>query len=313
MIDLMMNATRVRELIAERCDGWAVDSVEDLGEGDFSAAYFVDGAWVFRFAKHARARASLEREACLLPQIADRIDVCIPSPEIISFEASPGFMAHRLLPGPALTRERYLALAEPERERCAGQLARFLVQMHATDAAVARECGVPTIDYGAHYAGLLDGAREHAFANLSMPERSFAESWLAGSSSSREPSDFPRVVLHGDLSPDHVLYDKASRSISAVIDFGDVVIGDPAWDLVYIYEDYGLDFLRRLVSGNPVENPRSLLERVFRFYVLDTIEWVVRCAREGSSELGEAISSLAQLRVDGEDRRGELLSLGANE
>jgi aminoglycoside 2''-phosphotransferase len=250
------------------------------GAGDFSTAYLVNREWVFRFAKHRQAAASLKREACLLPRIAGQFDVDVPSPEVVSVQASPAFAAYRMLPGPALTKERYFALPEPDRERCAGELARFLMQMHATDARRARACGIQAGDYAARYAGVLAVAREQLFAQLGTAERSFVEASVDDFLTSHAESELRPVVLHGDLSPDHVLYDEASRSISRVIDFGDVVIGDPAWDLVYLYEDYGLDFLRRVLPPYPSSEPRQLLERAYRFYVLDLIEWAVRCANE---------------------------------
>src|SRR4051794_13218813 len=96
--------------IAERCPDWAVDSIAHLGDGDFCAAFLVNEAWVFRFAKHADAAASLRREWCLLPRIADQFDLRVPSPTLLNVDASPAFLVHPLLPGPILSKERYLQL-----------------------------------------------------------------------------------------------------------------------------------------------------------------------------------------------------------
>jgi aminoglycoside 2''-phosphotransferase len=287
----------VAGLIAARCPGWTAETVDFLGEGEFFTAYLVNGGWVFRFAKHAEAAASLHREACLLPRIADRFEVRIPSPQVVSVDARPEFIAYPVLPGPALTRECYDQLPDADRERCAGQLATFLRQLHATDLQPARECGVEARDYRARYGGVLERARRHLFATLAAPERSFVEREVAAYLSSGDASSFQPALLHGDLSPGHVLYDPRAASLTGVIDFGDVMIGDPAWDLVFIYEDYGLDFLARLVPRYTAADPGPLLRRMYHFYVLDLVEWVVRCAEEASPELAEAVAELARVRA----------------
>ncbi|WP_054970696.1 phosphotransferase family protein [Alicyclobacillus ferrooxydans] len=43
--------------------------------------------------------------------------------------------------------------------------------------------------------------------------------------------DFQPVLIHGDLSPEHILVNKETGEIG-VIDFGDSGIGDPAYDVM---------------------------------------------------------------------------------
>lgn len=298
----------VARVIAARCPGWAAETVEFLGEGDFFTAYLVNGGWVFRIAKHAEAAASLRREACLLPRLADRFDLRIPSPQVVSVDARPELIAYPVLPGPELMPENYLRLAEAARERCAGQLATFLRQLHAIDPAPARECGVEARDYRARYGDVLQRARRHLFGRLGEPERASVEREIAAYLSSDEPSSYTPALLHGDLSPGHVLYDPRAGLLTGVIDFGDVMIGDPAWDLVFIYEDYGLDFLARLLRHYTAADPRPLLARMYRLYLLDMIEWAVRSAEAASPELGDAVAELSRVTASRERDFGELMA-----
>jgi aminoglycoside 2''-phosphotransferase len=98
----------------------------------------------------------------------------------------------------------------------------------------------------------------------------------------------------------------ASRTVSGIIDFGDLAIGDPAWDFVYIYEDYGLDFLRRALHAYEPSEPRPLVERMYAFYILDLIEWVAQSAENDDPELGAAIAELSRVRTDEEWQRADL-------
>ena len=49
--------------------------------------------------------ASLLRESCLLPRIANQLDPRIPSPQLVKVDGAPAFMAYPILSGTALTRE----------------------------------------------------------------------------------------------------------------------------------------------------------------------------------------------------------------
>src|SRR6476661_2688772 len=98
-----MTQAKVKEAILHYCPQWKVESLQFLDEGDFCWGYAVNDAWVFLFAKHEVARQSLQREVCLLPQLADHLPLPIPLPQIINLEdtAKSPFIAYRLLPGPA--------------------------------------------------------------------------------------------------------------------------------------------------------------------------------------------------------------------
>ena len=70
-------------------------------------------------------------------------------------------------------------------------------------------------------------------------------------------------LLHGDLVPGHVLVD--GDRVSGIIDFGDAMAGDPAWDLARASLSRFPGVLAGLLEGyGPVENlaPRLVLYRM---------------------------------------------------
>jgi aminoglycoside 2''-phosphotransferase len=306
---MRISASQAAALIGARCPGWAVQAIEPLGEGDSFTAFLVNRAWVFRFARDEAWAVNLRVEWCLLPRIAAAVELAVPAPQIASLAELPAFSAYPLLPGSFLTRDRYLALPEGARDRCAARVGRFLAQLHGFDLEVARGCGVGPEHDTRHFAALL--ARARARRQSLGPMGPFVErtigAWLA------EPGmrAFQPVLLHGDVGPHHVLAaenDQGETAVTAVIDFGDLAIGDPAWDLVYIYEDYGLDFLARLVPAHGPGRWAALLERMYRFFVLDAIEWAVSSAAQGSDELDEALANLARIEADGDAPLEEIVS-----
>ncbi|MGI9034678.1 MAG: phosphotransferase family protein [Pyrinomonadaceae bacterium] len=298
----ILTKTKVIKTISRVCPNLKIDAIKFLGEGDSCRAYLVNHEWIFRFAKHDAARASLQCENCLLPQIAGKIALQIPSPQIVSLEETETpFIAYPLLPGRVLSQKRYLALDEQSRARCAGQVAQFLNQIHSINIDLAQSCRVPFNDYKAQYSGLPKLARENLSAFLSAPDFKFIEKVVARYLASGDAESFRPTLLHGDLSPNHVLFDEKTNRVSGIIDFGDMMIGDAAWDLIWIYEDYGSDFLSRLLDVYHESDRKSLLRRVRQFLLLQAIEWAIDCQASGDDDLAEAVEQLVALRIEAEN------------
>src|SRR5690606_32545940 len=145
----------------------------------------------------------------------------------------------------------------------------------------------PEVDDGLRAAELLERARVTLWPRLADEHRRWVERMLTDFPD-LDPHPLPRVLLHGELSPDHVLYDEAAGKVTGVIDFGDMAIGDPAWDLVYLYEDYGEDFLTRALRAYPGDDP-GRLARMRWHLVVDAVRWAVECTEAGDKEgWGEA-------------------------
>ncbi|MDQ2746415.1 MAG: aminoglycoside phosphotransferase family protein [Acidobacteriota bacterium] len=309
-----MTLAEIKKTISRCCPDWTIDSARYLDEGDFFVAYVVNDDWIFRFAKHEAAKKSLERENCLLPKLAGQITLRIPAPQIARLEddAKSSFVAYPFLPGEALLAERYFALDDANRTVCANQAARFLNELHAADVRLAENCGVLANDYTAQYSTLLKRARENLFSVLNEPERLFIERVIENYLASGAASDFRPALLHGDLSPDHFIFDERRERISAVIDFGDTMIGDAAWDFLWIYEHYGLDFLARMLPTYDESDKTALLRRVFQFSLLETIEWTVGCQAQGGEDFADALIQLQTSRIQEKTRLAELLGVSGN-
>lgn len=300
-----MKPSEAAEVIGQSCPDCTVDSIELLGEGDFCRAFLVNQQWIFRFAKHEKASASLRREACLLPLIAKAFQIRIPVPEFFEPTPSYPFIRYRFLAGPALTKNRYLELDESSRERCASQVADFVKQLHAVDLTIAAKCGIEVVNYRAEYRNLFQRAKQHLFVSLSEPEQRFVEYTIDEFLVDASVREFEPALLHGDLSPDHVIFDESTAAVTAIIDFGDLVIGDPAADIVLIYEDYGVDFLNRFLRC--YGDTSSVRERIHGLYVLGAIDWAVQKAEQQFAELEVTVQELRRLISNNERELMELL------
>ncbi|MEZ4763391.1 MAG: phosphotransferase [Calditrichia bacterium] len=77
-------------------------------------------------------------------------------------------------------------------------------------------------------------------------------------------------MLHCDIAPGHLFFDPKSGHLTGVIDFGDIAIGNPARDFIYIYEDFGESILR-LVPTLLRRNAPEWMSEIRKWYLLEAI------------------------------------------
>ena len=252
-------------LLTRQDPGFAVRSVAPMQQGWDSATLLVNGDTVFRFARRPDVEERLAREARLLPQLAPALPAAVPYFTRIGEEPASGavaFVGYPLLPGEPLTLTGYSA----ERvDALAGQLAAFLSALHRFSVAEAAQLGVPggsTAEWRAEYAALYADFAEHCFPLLDEHERARAvvlwEGYLG------EPANFAftPALIHRDLSPEHILHDAATSTLTGVIDWGDASIGDPAHDFTGITRSFGQQFTQRVLARYSLPTEGSFWRRV---------------------------------------------------
>jgi aminoglycoside 2''-phosphotransferase len=296
-----LDSRRVAE-IAARIEGLGqVRQIAFLGEGEFSAAWLINEVIVCRFAKHEAAAASLQRECCLLPDLAQLLPLPIPQPRCHVVPMVPPLLVgvHRLLEGEPLSRERFAGLSARRQAACAHSIGVFLAALHHSDLDRARACGVDTRDYRARFGAAAAAFERQLAARLDVAERAYIrstfESFLAG-----EVEQLRSIaLLHADLSPPHALWDVRRARVCGIIDFGDMIIGDPAEELAGLYDDFGPAFVRAVLRNLPHHDREALARRVYRLYELLSIEWAVGVLEQGRSEaVAPVLAQAVKLRLD---------------
>ena len=148
---------------------------------------------------------------------------------------------------------------------------------------MADGCELHVVDHRAQVEDLARRARVELDPLLEDAARSaLHDTWLGYLAGGHEWRYRP-AVLHADISPEHVLVDPLGRQITGIFDWGDLMIGDPARDLIYIYEDWGPDFLSSVIAYYDPEHADSLLRRVRFHYIVAQVEWTVAALQQGST------------------------------
>ncbi len=231
-------------------------SFVSLGEGMDNRALLVADRFVFRFPKHAEAAERLQREIALLPKLAPRLEVSIPRIEFVGQQANTGFAftGHRLIPGIPLLYD----LTGPARKRAIGDIAGLLTALRAIPVTEARSWGVADEDPRPGYAEDLELARAQVYPLVAPSVRDYIERLFDTYLADKSLLDYEPSLLHADLAPDHIRYSPEAGRITGVIDWGDASIGDPDYELSYLYRAGGAHFLEEVVQHGPHRDSAKL-------------------------------------------------------
>jgi aminoglycoside phosphotransferase (APT) family kinase protein len=201
-----------------------------------NSVWVIDDDWAFRFPRRAIAVPLVARELAVLTRVAPLLPVTVPVPAFVgaASERFPRpFFGHRLLRGVELADS---SLTDADRARLGIGIARFLRALHApaTREAVDAERTLPfdpnrRADMPFRVA--MTRERLDAITDLTPESRLAAERILADAE--ELPSSSTEVLLHGDLHVRHVLVEHGE--LSGVIDWGDVCVGDPSVDLLFVW------------------------------------------------------------------------------
>jgi aminoglycoside 2''-phosphotransferase len=246
----MGNLASYRQRISKLAPELSQDSVVLNQAGLVNDVVVVNDQFVFRFPKQEHAFRHLAVESALLRSLQKFISLPIPFP---LFEADD-CLAYRLIPGETLRRDLLLNFAEDDQQSVADQLARFLRELHGVAPASITEIEIPMADALMKYegwVGVYERIREKVFPLLMPHLRDWATEHFETFLADRKNFDYESKLVDTDLPPYHILFDRPSRRLTGIIDFGCAGLGDPAIDLGVLMYNYGETFVRRLYREYP--------------------------------------------------------------
>ena len=257
----------VRSVLPERL---AEESMVPLGSGLDCWAVGVGPDVVLRIPQNDEAAAGVERDQALLPELAVVIPVAIPAPLFVARNPlGPGRLGgYRLVRGAVVDpdgwRERRLLV-----DANAAAIARIVEAISSFPAERARALGVTDGGGRQGYADDLERVRHDVGPLLPEPAaRELADRWRRFTDDDAN-FDFAPVLLHADLSLDHLLV--VDGAITGVIDFGDVELGDPDAELGYLWAEAGPAFVARIQAGRGRRLTAALAAKLAFFQLADEV------------------------------------------
>jgi aminoglycoside 2''-phosphotransferase len=259
-----MTANTYQQIIAACFPALPIHSCEYLSQGWDSVAVVVNDELIFRFPLRQVAEPQYLMEARLLAVLAERVSLPIPRFSYI-WEGGPPyehvFVGYPMLQGAQLRCAMLPALDAPV---LAARLGRFVGELHGLPVEQAVGCGLPRESAAGWRAG---GRDQHAkvtarvFPLLEPFERERVRARWEAFLGDDANFGFQPVVLHADLTGDHILVDITSGQIAGIIDWGDATVGDPAYDFAGLLADYGTEFAGQVLAGYGRPVDPSFMER----------------------------------------------------
>lgn len=219
--DVEINEALIRALLSREGVAHETDPLTRASAGWDNEIWRLGTDRAVRLPRREVAARLIEHEQEFLPAIAERLrpaEILIPAP-LVAGRASETFpRAWSVVPWI----DGVAAIHTPRSARTAWapQLAEALKLLHtaAPHAPHNPFRGVPL--------AARDGSIRERFAEAHLP-RHVADAWDAGLAA--DPWSQDPVWIHGDLHPGNLIVQ--GDRLAAIIDFGDVTSGDPAYDL----------------------------------------------------------------------------------
>jgi aminoglycoside phosphotransferase (APT) family kinase protein len=270
--EIVVAESTARRLVEEQFPELRPRRFRLLGEGWDNTVWLVDDAWVFRFPRRELSVSGVGRQVELLPRLAAELPIPIPEP---TFSGRPSadlpwpFFGCEVLPGQEVAHAG-LPTGTAARGVARG-LGDFLGVLHSLD--VENGSSLPVDPFRRSDMAFRAGRTRERLRELDV-----AGIWRGPSSigplleeAEALPSATGLVIAHGDLHLRHLLVDGDGQP-SAVIDWDDLCLADPAVDLVLFWclipPDARPDFL---AAYGAVDHATLVRARVLALFVCATL------------------------------------------
>lgn len=267
------------------------ENIKKLGEGMDSVAFLVNKNYIFRFPKNNDVRQNLAKEIEALPILQTKLEIQIPNFEYVGKNNS--FVGYPKIEGEFLTKELFDSFTETEQDKIQKSLADFLQTVHNQKVEEFIKCGVEIQDLRAEYKSDFENINKFVFPLISAKDAEFISKQFRQYLETEDNFSFQPVLLHNDLSPDHILIDPKTKKLIGIIDFGDIGIGDADYDLMYFLDDYGEEFVRSFLISYPHPNHEKLFKKLYFFGLVDILQLISHYVEnEENEEIDELIEYL---------------------
>lgn len=224
--DIVIDVSLVRRLIASQFPDWKGLPIDPVATSGWDNRTFHLGKKMsIRLPSAAEYALQVEKEHEWLPKLAPLLPLSIPIPLAMGMPQYGypwKWSIYRWLDGETVASARIDDLTG-----LATDLASFLKAFHKIDAVGGPLPGLHSFYRGGSLS-VYDTETRSSIASLKdkIEINQTSEVWESALSSSWENQP---VWVHGDISPGNLLV--CDRRLSAVIDFGQLAVGDPACDL----------------------------------------------------------------------------------
>jgi len=255
----------------------------------------------------ANGYEKLEREYCVLKSVKPLLGDLVPDRIALVMKKFRGetlkFLSYNAIKG--ITLDDAAPLSRDMETSIWAQMTRILPAIHHHMPPGLSKCGIPLLDgpgWRNFYAGFLRDLRVTVFPALDDHLSSYLEDQIRTFVENDSNFEFRPALIHGDIDPRNLIWDTHSLRISGIIDWGDSMIGDPAFDhaSMLFNERIGLQLIRNqkeLAGPGPIR-------RIEFYHRMVPVYWIMyglrnrreKLVRDGIRELENRIGFKIAIR-----------------
>jgi len=288
----------VKSMIVSNFENMKVNHILRLGEGWMSRAYLINHEVVFRFPKEKDGSLDTEKEIKTLPHLKTHISLSIPE-FIYCGKQDNGypFVGYRLLPGEPLDEQLFCSLPSETKNKIAHQIAEFMDQISSFCVERKKNLNIPKRNFYQYYLDMFNEVREKAFPKITQDIQSYISFRFETYLENKNHFSYSPKLLHADLSLDHLLFDQKRQELSGIIDFGDMKIGDPDYEYLYLLEECGEAFTKKVMELRKEENAQHTYEKLSFFLTADNVLLLLEGLKRKNKEMFEEAIEIIQCEM----------------
>lgn len=287
-MDIDSKKNFIRETIEDNFEDFTVHNIKKLGEGWMSNAYLLNDEYVFRFPKEKEGNVDLEKEIKALPILREKITLQIPNFEYVGKQINGfKFVGYKILKGKILDKEEFNILSSDIKSKLANQIANFMNEINLVQINNYRNFNVCINDFYVDYMDTFSELKEKVFPIFNIDLQYYITRKFEEYLNNRVNFNYIPKLIHADLSLNHMLYNEERREFTGIIDFGDMHIGDPDFDYVYLLDDCGIDFTKEVMKLRKQDDIESRLRKVSFFLTVDNVGIVLEGIRISNKRMIE--------------------------
>jgi aminoglycoside 2''-phosphotransferase len=273
------NASWYLKRIQEEC-GIRIEQYRYLKAAFSCDVFVINDEAIFRFPRTEKVRNQLKHEIEFLDFLTGNVKTRIPRYSYFSKDGD--FAGYRIIPGKILTASAFKRLSKPRKRQAVGQLVAFINDFHNIKLNDFQKFKPKRRE------AFIDDEKRielelsaKLFPRLSKAEVRAIESFYKQSKVylAKIPSF---CATHGDLYADNVVWNERKSEIG-VIDFTEILIGDPAKDFE-VFAEYGSEYADMAYQQYTGPKDTGFLKRAEIYHKVHSIYTLL------SSVLGARIS-----------------------
>jgi len=262
---LNSNELKYIELIKSRYPQLDLSKIEfNKTDGSYSDIAIVNNEVVFKFAKYDWSAIYLRNEADMIRFIQGFISLPLPDVEIIGLNVT----RREFIKGSPLYRNILLNLDYQTQDAIARQIAAFLQQLHSIPIKKAQYAQIGNSQMNRtreEWLFELETMQRKIYPYCTDYVKEYLRQIIQPAIDNEKFFEFRPVLIHGDLTPNHILFDKESRKIG-IIGFANAGFGDPAFDVGMLLDHLGESFIKKIQKYYAI-SPESLDRARFYAYI----------------------------------------------